>query len=866
MTNVALICAEKILRKRVQEIIYLVGRDEQNKKIYKHIILGNNTYLPYFYISRRTYSELSHILQRQKKYNVRYSYNTPKFYLGGSTVKVICPSTRKASELDKLIRKLHHTTYEADMARSGRIAKKYLIDKGIYSGFVLDTLEPVDMVRHYRAFMFDIESLSGLTRIHPESDDPIIVLGFYDNYTNEYIQIYQGADITNTDISSVLVKCDSEKELLLKFVEYVQNRDPDVLIAFNLYGYDLRKLLYRMTVNNIPTKTLSPFKRVFKVEGGRWKIWGRLLFDQLIAYKELTGRELKRYDLEHIIEEEQLPVKKIVIDRPFNEVWSTNPELIIHRNYNDLKAMVLLEDKCKILAFFEEVSRVVGLRLDDCISRKRIIDTMLLRLFNNKLVFPSERGLYKLEESMMLESIGREEKKYLRGAVVFEPKAGIYTNVALYDLKEIYPSIMLAFNISPDTLDQRLGEIVIDDEHKFLSHKQREGVMVTLVKFFRELRNKKRVLRENAKTEDEYNRYTREENAIKYTENAVYGVTDFDNFRLCDRRPCTRIIDGKPQTVSVNRTAEAVTMIGREIVTWIKNKAEERGYNVLYGDTDSVFIHLPDTSSVLDTAQEVEQYLNNTLREYEQSKGLTQEYFTIKLKSIYSHFWLGEVKKQYAGIVTWKGKDTYKIDIVGLEIVRSDASEVEREAMELSLMKLLTDIDVDSKIQKLLDDTKHGKHNPLRVAYPFGIKRKLEKSEIEYGRIKEVTNKNKQMTLDMVGINTVNQLIAIPSHIKASITSNILLHTEYSTGSKAMRLPLDNKKLPEKYKQITTTYTHLLKRKGPVKCTISYKVTDIAIDPYLQLPDWIINAIDWDRIYKRLSGKVSKILREKRIK
>src|SRR5437763_13860805 len=59
---------------------------------------------------------------------------------------------------------------------------------------------------------------------------------------------------------------------------------------------------------------------------------------------------------------------------------------------------------------------------------------------------------------------GREEPNIIpyKGAIVLEPSVGLHDNVAVLDFSAMYPSLMVKYNISPDTLVDRGGNGVFD--------------------------------------------------------------------------------------------------------------------------------------------------------------------------------------------------------------------------------------------------------------------------------------------------------------------------------------------------------------------------------------------------------------------
>jgi len=73
-----------------------------------------------------------------------------------------------------------------------------------------------------------------------------------------------------------------------------------------------------------------------------------------------------------------------------------------------------------------------------------VIDTLLLRLA-------------KREGVVLPTSVDRDENP-IRGAIVLNPPSGRYENVAVLDMSRYYPSIIISFNVSPETKLNRITD------------------------------------------------------------------------------------------------------------------------------------------------------------------------------------------------------------------------------------------------------------------------------------------------------------------------------------------------------------------------------------------------------------------------
>ena len=141
------------------------------------------------------------------------------------------------------------------------------------------------------------------------------------------------------------------------------------------------------------------------------------------------------------------------------------------------------------------------------------------------------------------------------------------------------------------------------------------------------------------------------------------------------------------------KLASSITLRGHEILQTTRNLLEEKGFPVIYGDTDSVFVHLKGASDVDQTALELVTYLNNWWREHLQTSMGVASRLELEYETRFVKFLMPTVrgsdagsKKRYAGVVMNKGEQ--EIVFKGLETVRTDWSQVAREFQQ-TLYKLV---------------------------------------------------------------------------------------------------------------------------------------------------------------------------------
>jgi DNA polymerase II len=164
-----------------------------------------------------------------------------------------------------------------------------------------------------------------------------------------------------------------------------------------------------------------------------------------------------------------------------------------------------------------------------------------------------------------------------RGGLVFEPLPGIFPHVAILDFISMYPSIMVEYNISPETVcvEEQDAWDVPELEIRISSH---TGLIPATLRPMRDKRVQiKRLLKKMAKNDGHYPRYKAYSNALKWLSVVSYGRLGYAN-----------------STFGRINAHEVVSFIGRKMLLRAKAIAEDRGFTVLHVYVDSLFISRPD--------------------------------------------------------------------------------------------------------------------------------------------------------------------------------------------------------------------------------------------------------------------------------
>lgn len=470
----------------------------------------------------------------------------------------------------------------------------------------------------------------------------------------------------------------SEKEMLEEFLKILNEFDPDILIGYNINGFDLPYLIERYRQNRIhPTFGRCANKQARTRTFGmmtRSDVVGRVVVDAYELVKESASKgliKLKRYGLGDVsralLNEEKVDIAHSEITKYWNGETAKVQKLIHYSRKDSILALKLVLER-NLLDKFIELSKVSGVLLQDALSSGEAtrIETYLLREFNSAgYVVPSKPTPAETSRRNV-----ERETHALKGAIVLEPETGLHTDAVVYlDFKSMYPSIYISYNICPTTLltkDSKEDGITTPYGVKFISKDIKRGIIPHIVE---RLITERDAVKKDMRTERDENKY-RELNAkqfaLKIMANAFYGYTGYIRAKLY-------ILD----------IANAITSSGRYLITRTRDTVDKDDrFKVIYGDTDSVMVKTKtkDIDEAFGLGRELEDMINSEL------EGIVK----MKIESIFKTI-LILTKKRYAGWSFEKRGDEWKDKIImkGIETVRRDwcdlVSETLYEVLEIIL-------------------------------------------------------------------------------------------------------------------------------------------------------------------------------------
>ena len=701
----------------------LFGRYEDREK-FDFIVRGVK---PYMYVLEEEENLINFKCEKEKGY---------KSIFGDKIIKLILsnPWNLVTTKFGESYANRFSKTFEADIPYPSR----YLIDKKIYTSIKIEDgkLVPGNVTVEPRVCLLDIET-DYYGGANENMDAPINCIGFYDNYDKQFYVIAYHPDYENEErnysFTSEVVKdlitkkpltfkvkmniVKNEYDLLFMFRQYVLDKDYDIFTAWNS-NFDMSYIITRMDRLALDSSTLSPVKKTFikqffnKEGSGSFgktnvpMIRGRAILDFLKGFKRLKWNQIDSFRLDTVGELE-FGIGKVDYEGWIGEFWKKDFEGFIRYNIRDIEICIALDNQYSVVEFLLNLRRLTGCELSDVHYNSRMFDVYNLRYANGLFVLPSRDWTKSYSK----------EVRY-KGGEVLEPVVGLHKNVVVVDLKSLYPHIMLAFNMSPETLAGKDGEIKVGNGVTF---SKEPGILTEVLT---DLIKKRDDLRDLLKTPQikkdkvQYKNIYRRQYAVKTFTNSAYGIQGFPNFRLY-----------KPEI------AASITYIGRYLTLKMRDLAESIGCVVVRGDTDAVMVSFGENISskeIIKKGKDLQNKINDCLQnDWFKTHGCDTSYFTIKFEKLYEIMFNGKEKKLYAGKIIWDWEggflETPEIEIKGFASKRSDRSRFARD-LQKNIFNMIFDRktkeDVINYIKEEINNFK--KYDLDYIAMPRAITRDLD--------------------------------------------------------------------------------------------------------------------------------------------
>lgn len=560
---------------------------------------------------------------------------------------------------------------------------------------------------------------------------------------------------TRDDVDYIL--CNGEVDLCLKFLSFWESDYPDIITGWNTALYDIPYIVGRFTkiLGDKETNRLSPWKQVSSKEldfTGRiaivCEILGIASLDYIDLYKKFTYTTRESYALNHIGEVE-LGEQKLDHSEyeTFKDFYTKNWNKFLDYNIQDVILVDKLEQKLKLIELAIMMAYNAKVNFADVFFQVRMWDAITFNYLKRKNIAIPPRNRVEKDEKFA-------------GAYVKEPRPGIYEYVVSFDLASLYPSLIMMYNISPETLvdvkhpnatiEGILNKDIDTDSYSdyaicpngCMYRKDIQGFFPELVEemFNRRKIYKKKMLEAQQEYEknpsEKLRNYISEYNNIqqnlKICLNSLYGALGNCGFRYYR-------LDN----------AKAITFSGQTVIKWIETKlniylnkiigTEDRDY-VIALDTDSNFLNfgplvqkvfkgkVSDKEKVINFLDKIcsttiQDYLDKSFDELSEYTNAYKNTLYMKREAIADRA-IWTAKKRYI-LNVWDNEgvryDEPKIKIKGLEAIKSSTPAICRSMIRDAVPIMMTGTE-DDMIKYIVKCKEKFMSLPIQdVSFPRGV-------------------------------------------------------------------------------------------------------------------------------------------------
>ncbi len=449
---------------------------------------------------------------------------------------------------------------------------------------------------------------------------------------------------------------EDERRILEEFVRVVREDDPDVVTGYNIGGYDLPLLAERAEATGVAGGLGLGRERSAPREMGErlWRVTGRVVADAWwSARRELHPKqETLQYVARTLLGDTKLDVDR----RNIEQEWARDRDRVMEYCEHDADLALRILLRLRAIDKAADLATVARLPLEEGLNGRTslFIDAMLIPRADARGVgvLPSHFG-------------GRDAP--IEGGYVHAIRPGMHRWVVVLDFKSMYPSIIIAKNLCFTTLSPD-GTTVSPSGARFLAPTVRRGLIPEILAELLADRDRFRRAARSAESDELRAYYDGLQNAVKVLMNSFYGVLASSFYRFTDKE-----------------IGAAITSFAREAITSIIRDLEADGREVVYSDTDSVFVRSPEPS------------LEGSRRFGEEiAKRFTHEGTTFEFQSIYESFFSHGAKKRYVGRTVWPREE---LVVRGYETRRTDAFDYQSEAL-LEVFDLVLRGDTDGAVRR----------------------------------------------------------------------------------------------------------------------------------------------------------------------
>ena len=543
--------------------IYLSWRDDDGNKVIK-----NDTYKPYFYIKETA--------REPATYKVSKTITRDYEYEHGDWVNLDGEQLKKVYvDMPKDIYKAKENfsqTYEADVPFHYR----YAIDE-------LDSIPEYNMRKWY----WDMEWQQG-----GEHDNKITAIVCYDNFDSQFYtwtwQPEENKEIVEPKVegyNSVFFMEDSEEEMIRQFLIAMEHCDPDMLIAWFGLKFDLPKLLERCCALDINPLSMSPLGVIDGVylKNDSWvftkgdgygptaqPVKGRITLNLDLAFErqwnDAQRGTLPSLSLDYVSktlfgEGKHTETKFEDPNEFYRRAWIEDASAYLQYAIIDVELLRRIDEENFTSEAILSLQRLLVAPFDACFFASNMGSMYFMR--NAWWKAPTgSKPKHKVCETCGYKNPNDKKLKTCKkckaslsysGAMIYNPldegTNGLHYNVAAFDFAGLYPSMIIARNISFETksdvetvfgADLNTPQNLRDEDHerKMLYYKtDKLGLLPKSLLALKDLRNEYKANMKEARNngdKEQTAKWNNNQMAVKRLMASFYGILAYKGFGWAD--------------------------------------------------------------------------------------------------------------------------------------------------------------------------------------------------------------------------------------------------------------------------------------------------------------------------------------------
>ncbi|MBV1910048.1 MAG: DNA polymerase II [Kangiellaceae bacterium] len=484
-----------------------------------------------------------------------------------------------------------------------------------------------------------------------------------------------------------LYRVKDETALLQALERVIQETDPDVIVGWNVINFDF-KLIYKRAAKHNLTLKLGRGNSAMRWRDSRSDknqgfvtIDGRVVIDGIAAMKA-EAYSFPSFSLESIAQhflgkgkQTQNVEQRLAT---INHDFKFNKVKLAEYNFQDCVLVSEIFEKIQLLEYLVFRGQLTGLELDRAGgSVAAFINLYLPKLHRSGYVSPNLPAGGGLASP---------------GGYVMNSKPGLYQNVLVLDFKSLYPSIIRTFKIDPLGLVEGLKspDEAIEGFREAVFSRDKHLLPEIITDLWQQ--------RDQAKKDKDQAR----SQAIKIIMNSFYGVLGSGGCPFYD-----------------TRLASSITLRGHEIMQQTAEWIEQKGLEVIYGDTDSTFVLLGDDydqQQANELGESLAEFINANWQAKLATEFQIECHLEIEFETHFSRFLMPTIrgsehgsKKRYAGLL--KSDRGEELVFKGLENVRTDWTRLAKDFQEALYRMVFNQQDPKALIVKTVEQTLAGERD-----------------------------------------------------------------------------------------------------------------------------------------------------------